>query len=96
MVCCQHSGGGLIDKPGKNRDYYHTCYCLSGLSVAQNNISTIRTIGERVALWDKCVRKDAYGNVMAAIAYGVSVCVQTLDIFGTRTRILMKPGPSCF
>lgn len=36
LVCCQDSRGGLIDKPGKSRDYYHTCYTLSGLSVAQN------------------------------------------------------------
>lgn len=28
--------GGLRDKPGKRRDYYHTCYCLSGLSIAQH------------------------------------------------------------
>ncbi|KAF5394854.1 Terpenoid cyclases/protein prenyltransferase alpha-alpha toroid [Paragonimus heterotremus] len=28
--------GGLIDKPGKNPDCYHTCYALSGLSVAQH------------------------------------------------------------
>jgi len=27
--------GGIIDKPGKGRDYYHTCYGLSGLSVTQ-------------------------------------------------------------
>ena len=26
----------LVDKPGKSRDFYHTCYTLSGLSVAQN------------------------------------------------------------
>ncbi|XP_041352446.1 protein farnesyltransferase subunit beta-like [Gigantopelta aegis] len=36
LICCQHPGGGLIDKPGKSRDFYHTCYCLSGLSVAQH------------------------------------------------------------
>ncbi|KAA3680687.1 protein farnesyltransferase subunit beta [Paragonimus westermani] len=30
------SSGGLIDKPGKNPDCYHTCYALSGLSVAQH------------------------------------------------------------
>lgn len=28
-------GGGFRDKPGKYRDHYHTCYCLSGLSVCQ-------------------------------------------------------------
>lgn len=27
--------GGIIDKPGKGRDYYHTCYGLSGLSISQ-------------------------------------------------------------
>lgn len=35
LICCQHNDGGLIDKPGKPRDIYHTCYALSGLSVAQ-------------------------------------------------------------
>ena len=25
-----------MDKPGKSRDFYHTCYALSGLSVAQH------------------------------------------------------------
>ena len=32
----QSPDGGLLDKPGKARDYYHTCYCLSGLSAAQH------------------------------------------------------------
>lgn len=36
LVCCQSDGGGLRDKPGKPPDYYHTCYCLSGLSLAQH------------------------------------------------------------
>ena len=36
LLCCQHYGGGLKDKPGASRDYYHTCYALSGLSLAQN------------------------------------------------------------
>ncbi|KAL3875015.1 hypothetical protein ACJMK2_037957 [Sinanodonta woodiana] len=36
LICCQAPDGGLLDKPGKSRDFYHTCYCLSGLSVAQH------------------------------------------------------------
>ncbi len=28
--------GGLRDKPGKSVDFYHTCYCLSGLASAQH------------------------------------------------------------
>ena len=37
LYCCQVDGGGLRDKPGKGRDYYHTCYCLSGLSSSQHS-----------------------------------------------------------
>ncbi|KAI3364152.1 hypothetical protein L3Q82_010968 [Scortum barcoo] len=36
LLCCQNPTGGLVDKPGKSRDFYHTCYCLSGLSIAQH------------------------------------------------------------
>ncbi|XP_063295865.1 protein farnesyltransferase subunit beta [Pelobates fuscus] len=36
LLCCQAPTGGLLDKPGKSRDFYHTCYCLSGLSIAQH------------------------------------------------------------
>ncbi|PIO36468.1 hypothetical protein AB205_0168840 [Aquarana catesbeiana] len=36
LLCCQCPSGGLLDKPGKSRDFYHTCYCLSGLSIAQH------------------------------------------------------------
>ncbi|CAG7681825.1 unnamed protein product [Allacma fusca] len=36
LLCCQHSLGGLIDKPGKPRDFYHTCYTLSGLAASQH------------------------------------------------------------
>lgn len=35
LECCQLSNGGLRDKPGTPRDLMHTCYGLSGLSVAQ-------------------------------------------------------------
>jgi protein farnesyltransferase subunit beta len=31
----QEQDGGLRDKPGKRRDHYHSCYCLSGLSLCQ-------------------------------------------------------------
>ncbi|XP_065074210.1 protein farnesyltransferase subunit beta [Ochlerotatus camptorhynchus] len=36
LVCCQKPAGGLIDKPGKPADLYHTCYTLSGTAVAQH------------------------------------------------------------
>ena len=35
LLCGQDVNGGLRDKPSKRRDFYHSCYCLSGLAVAQ-------------------------------------------------------------
>lgn len=35
LLHCQMGEGGLRDKPNKAADLYHTCYCLSGLAVAQ-------------------------------------------------------------
>ena len=36
LLCAQDVHGGLRDKPSKSRDFYHSCYNLSGLSVAQH------------------------------------------------------------
>ncbi|XP_076268992.1 farnesyl transferase beta subunit isoform X2 [Rhynchophorus ferrugineus] len=36
LICCQNHQGGLVDKPGKPRDIYHSCYSISGLSIAQH------------------------------------------------------------
>jgi protein farnesyltransferase subunit beta len=44
LYCCQHNQGGLVDKPGKSPDFYHTCYCLSGLSVARHCYGNHKTI----------------------------------------------------
>jgi len=37
LHCSQNESGGLRDKPGKSRDFYHSCYALSGLSIAQSS-----------------------------------------------------------
>jgi protein farnesyltransferase subunit beta len=34
---CTHGNGGFKDKPDTHRDYYHTCYALSGLSIVLAN-----------------------------------------------------------
>ncbi|PKU69950.1 Protein farnesyltransferase subunit beta [Dendrobium catenatum] len=39
LLCSQVLEGGFKDKPGKARDHYHSCYCLSGLSVSQYSFS---------------------------------------------------------
>lgn len=48
LLCGQQIEGGLRDKPGKPRDHYHSCYCLSGLSMAQHGDG----VGEPVVLGD--------------------------------------------
>mmetsp|Transcript_13824 Transcript_13824/g.20859 ORF Transcript_13824/g.20859 Transcript_13824/m.20859 type:complete len:179 (-) Transcript_13824:60-596(-) len=40
LMCCQMESGGLCDKPGKSQDFYHTCYSLSGLSMAQHQVES--------------------------------------------------------
>jgi protein farnesyltransferase subunit beta len=40
LHCAQQVDGGLRDKPGKGRDFYHSCYALSGLSVSQHPIDS--------------------------------------------------------
>uniref|UniRef100_A0A1A9ZJD5 Prenyltransferase alpha-alpha toroid domain-containing protein n=1 Tax=Glossina pallidipes TaxID=7398 RepID=A0A1A9ZJD5_GLOPL len=32
LLCCQKPNGGLIHKPGKPQDLYHTCYTLTGVA----------------------------------------------------------------
>merc|ERR1712012_1440909 len=47
LVCCQDHRGGLLDKPGKSRDFYHTCYTLSGLAVAQHSHKDTKLLGHK-------------------------------------------------
>uniref|UniRef100_A0A061SE94 Protein farnesyltransferase subunit beta n=1 Tax=Tetraselmis sp. GSL018 TaxID=582737 RepID=A0A061SE94_9CHLO len=54
--------GGLRDKPGKSRDFYHTCYCLSGLSAAQHAPGA-KVLGPRSNL---LARVDPVVNVVAS------------------------------
>lgn len=46
LICCQTPSGGLLDKPGKKKDIFHTCYTLSGLSVAQHFLTQKRVLGQ--------------------------------------------------
>ncbi len=62
LVCCQHKSGGLRDKPGKRPDFYHTCYCLSGLTLSQRFGGTVlgpksNSLRETDALLNVCTEK---------------------------------------
>ena len=43
LLCAQDIKGGLRDKPSKSRDFYHSCYNLSGLSIAQQGNTVNKT-----------------------------------------------------
>ena len=47
LLCAQEVEGGLRDKPSKPRDFYHSCYNLSGLSVAQKCSSVGKSRGDK-------------------------------------------------
>jgi len=67
MVCCQCKTGGLRDKPGKGRDYYHTCYCISGASVAA-------TMLPQPTAQPPADAADAAAAAAAAAAAGAASC----------------------
>ena len=46
LLCAQEPTGGLRDKPSKSRDFYHTCYNLCGLSIAQQHHATATTTND--------------------------------------------------
>lgn len=54
--------GGFRDKPGKSRDFYHTCYCLSGLSVCQH--ASLKDADSSPAMQDVL---GSYSNLLEAI-----------------------------
>jgi protein farnesyltransferase subunit beta len=37
IFCCQNSNGGLVDKPGKGPDLFHTNYAMLGLALSQKS-----------------------------------------------------------
>ncbi len=52
LLCCQSKKGGMIDKPGRNPDMYHTCYSLAGLSIleagsAYQELYEYKVVGKR-------------------------------------------------
>ncbi|KAH7135729.1 terpenoid cyclases/protein prenyltransferase alpha-alpha toroid [Dendryphion nanum] len=52
LSAAQFKKGGLIDKPGKRADGYHTCYNLAGLSAAQHKYVYDETVNQDVGKGD--------------------------------------------
>ncbi|KAJ3482523.1 hypothetical protein NLI96_g6922 [Meripilus lineatus] len=75
LYAAQHHAGGLVDKPPKFPDAYHTLYCLSGLSSAQHRVVPSETRrADLLNYWntdeapkDKLdeLQRDAFSNVLS-------------------------------
>jgi protein farnesyltransferase subunit beta len=71
LLCAQDVNGGLRDKPSKPRDFYHSCYNLSGLAMTQHNedasaVSFGHPIRSKVAASHPCynIRRDRVPQVL--------------------------------
>jgi protein farnesyltransferase subunit beta len=66
LQCCQDgAAGGLRDKPGAYVDYFHSCYSLSGMSLAQNNMYDAARHGARPCARE-CARRRWFPAYAAA------------------------------
>ncbi|KAL7578148.1 hypothetical protein ACA910_012593 [Epithemia clementina (nom. ined.)] len=72
LLCAQDVTGGLRDKPSKRRDFYHSCYNISGLSVVQHcgQVSFGHPTQSRVAQTHPCynIRIDRVRFMLARFA----------------------------
>lgn len=76
LHCAQNlEGGGMRDKPGKSRDFYHSCYALSGLSIAQSCITT-------------ALKADRQRDTGAAGQAGTAGTVEPVAAEGTAADVL--------
>lgn len=66
LKACQSPRGGFKDKPGKPVDYYHTCYCLSGLASCQDLSGVMPCFFTLLPFkQENCSCKDASRNMCA-------------------------------
>lgn len=84
LHCAQAMDGGMVDKPGKYKDFYHSCYSLSGLSIAQNFVMP----GNKPKSVDNALPRvyGDSGNLLlptsAIFNIGLDPLEKTLDYFG--------------
>ena len=69
LLACQGDQGGLRDKPGKQPDFYHSCYALSGLAALQfptNDSREHTVLGANSLLQRNCV---LYNNTIDRVLH---------------------------
>ncbi|KDN48853.1 terpenoid cyclases/Protein prenyltransferase [Tilletiaria anomala UBC 951] len=67
LFVAQVETGGLRDKPGKRPDAYHTCYNLSGLSLAQHRLLPCeQSFAAFQKVWKRASPEEAPGSTSSA------------------------------
>jgi len=64
LLCAQDVNGGLRDKPSKPKDFYHSCYNLSGLSVAQHALESWPSVSS-------CDGEDNFNNLFGDVSVNI-------------------------
>ena len=64
LLCAQDVNGGLRDKPSKPKDFYHSCYNLSGLSVAQHALESWPSVSS-------CDGEDSFNNLFGDVSVNI-------------------------
>lgn len=91
------TGGGIRDKPGKSRDYYHTCYGLQGMSVAQHDYtgaaSSVPTVVQPDSASVRGRQADPASSASgSASATGAGARERTANVFGTAIQGIPDEG----
>ena len=63
LLCAQDVNGGLRDKPSKPKDFYHTCYNLSGLSVSQHALKSWPALSIGVGVTGEDGKVEKFNNL---------------------------------
>jgi len=64
LLCAQDVNGGLRDKPSKPKDFYHSCYNLSGLSVAQHALESWPSVSS-------CDGAESFNNLFGDVSVNI-------------------------
>ncbi|CAG0897339.1 unnamed protein product, partial [Cyprideis torosa] len=80
LGCCQGFGGGLLDKPGKPADMYHTCYTLSGLAIS--------TASDWVPEEDEETQDLVLDQLNPLLGVSAAKAVSVLEYFQAKTKII--------
>ena len=86
--CTQKPEGGFTDRYDRNPDYYHTCYCLSGLSICEHQVWPVLGSPFEVIIPDEDMSDDDDDGTLTQHAEEEKLTRATHPIFNISLRKL--------